>query len=203
MSARTFVLVATALFALACWIAASLGVPSDDGPDVPATAPAPEMAKAAGARRAAPATPRATAAPATPAADRPSSLAGTEIDGAFTLGDDGRFVADRQALRLFDYFLSTTGEREEDAIADDVRRVARARLSPDDADRAMALWTRYLRYREALRAAMMSGEVAPGDARAALALVRRVQIDSFGPADAERLFGHDDALAALLLDRAR
>ena len=48
---------------------------------------------------------------------------------------------------------------------------------------------------------MESGGVAVGDARGALALTRRVQLDIFGPADAARLFGADDALAELLLDR--
>lgn len=210
MSARSFALLATALFALACWIAASVGVDDDDVAEAQASAAPASHAGATATPRGAPAarvapTSRAVAsAAAEPAAAPPrrSSLAGTDIDGAFDVGDDGRFVADRQAIRLFDYFLSTSGERDDSAIADAIARVAHARLSPDDADRAMALYRRYRRYREALAAAMAGGEVVPGDARATLALVRRVQIDSFGVADAEQLFGRDDALAAQLLDRA-
>jgi lipase chaperone LimK len=133
-----------------------------------------------------------------PAAAR--SLRDTEVDGDFSLDADRRFVATRGARRLFDYFLTTEGEQDLATIRAQVQGVAQARLPGPEAERAVALFDRYLRYREAARAAL--AEVAPGDARAALAGVLRAQDELFGRADAERLFAVDNVLAGVTLERA-
>jgi hypothetical protein len=194
MSARSLAWLATAAFALAgwLWLAADAGGPAASVDDAPPAASAVTTAVAiAAAAHAASAPIAAPPRPAAaPEAERASSLAGTDIDGAFTIGDDGRFAPDRQAIRLFDYFLTTEGERDAAAIRAAVLDAARARLSPDDADRALALYDRYLGYRQALQAALESGTTAVGDVDAAVALARRVQIERFGTADAERLFAN-------------
>lgn len=191
-----------ALLALVGWLVANIGVP-DDPPDaqpsfgvqpvdVHLDVPALEVERSF-------APPRPAREVEKPAAVSAPSLAGTEIDGAFTV-EAGHFVADRQAIRLFDYFLSTEGERSSAAITDEVDRLARARLAPDDAERASALFDRYLRYRQTLSTEME--RLAPGDVRGALALMRRLQSEFFGAADAERMFGREDALAERLLAAA-
>jgi hypothetical protein len=195
MSARSIAWMATAAFALAgwLWLATTAGASSADGPE--RTRAAEGVAPPSSAPRAAAAAPTPTPTPAlapthgyVPARARTTSLAGTDIDGTFTIGDDGRFVPDRQTLRLFNYFLSTEGERDAADIRDDVQQVARTRLSPDDADRALALYDRYLAYRAALATALSTGEAAPGDLPAATAIAARVRVDTFGVVDAERLF---------------
>jgi len=61
--------------------------------------------------------------------------------------------------------------------------------------RAVALYDRYLDYRAALHAAF-AGAAPSRDPEAALALVERLQVELFGPADAARLFAAGNALTA-------
>src|SRR5882724_6410971 len=53
---------------------------------------------------------------ATPARGRPRSLRGTRIDGGLVVDADGRFVATIDARRLFDYFLTASGEVPADLL---------------------------------------------------------------------------------------
>lgn len=75
-----------------------------------------------------------------------TSLSGTSVDGALSLAD-GRFVPDRYALRMFDYFLSTEGELSVGEIRALVEEEARARVPADQVAEVMDLFDNYLRYR--------------------------------------------------------
>jgi lipase chaperone LimK len=139
------------------------------------------------------------AAPAGPVPAR--SLRGTEVDGALELDGAGRFVATPRALQLFDYFATTEGEADAATRRAQVQAVAQQRLPPAEVAAALALYDRYLAYRQALQAAF---ERAPpgADARAALAIARATAVELFGPDDAEQLFAADHALAEVTLARA-
>jgi lipase chaperone LimK len=132
-------------------------------------------------------------------ASLPRSLAGTQVDGDLELGEDGHFVADRRTRQLFEYFLATEGEEDAAAIRRRVVAEAAARLPPDEAPPALALFDRYLAYREALADALSS--VPRGDLRGAFAIVHALRIARFGPDDARRLFGDDERLAQEALAR--
>jgi lipase chaperone LimK len=127
------------------------------------------------------------------------SLRGTEPDGDLEVDARGAFVPTRSALRAFDYYLSAAGEETDDAIRAHVDAFARARLPPAEAARATQLFDGYVAYRASL-AQRLAREIQPGDVRGALSLARDAQRAQFG-ADAERLFGWDDALAEATLDR--
>jgi hypothetical protein len=127
----------------------------------------------------------------------PRSLAGTEVDGALELDGSGHFIADRAALRLFDYFLAAEGEEPIAELRARVAREAVVRLPPSEVDAALALFDRYVEYRRAVPGSL-SG-VARGDLRGALAAVHELRVARFGADDAERLFAHDERRAAELL----
>jgi lipase chaperone LimK len=141
----------------------------------------------------------ATETPSPPT--RARSLRGTDVDGDLEHDGDGRFIVTRRALRLFDYFLTATGEQDATAIRAQVAEVARQRLGAAEAERAIALYDRYVDYRAALPAAFAGAPPGAG-LHTALALVEAAQVAFFGRDDAERLFATDDALAAATLDRA-
>jgi lipase chaperone LimK len=193
------VLVAVALLALGAW--AWLAV--EAGRDMPAAASA--AAAAASATRAAhtitAASAPATAPVPTPALHAPArSLAGTDVDGGWSRDGRGHFVADAEAIRRFDYFLSASGEEDAAAIAGHVRASAERQLSPVDAAAVLALYDRYLDYRAALHDSF-AGAAPSRDAMAALALIEHTQRELFGADAAARLFGADDALAEVAIER--
>jgi lipase chaperone LimK len=101
-------------------------------------------------------------------------------------------------IRLFDYFLSATGEETAEAIRAHVVATAREQLEAQDKEAALALYDRYVAYRATLQSAL--ADATPGDARAALALVESTQQQIFG-GDATALFGADNALAEVTLER--
>lgn len=118
-----------------------------------------------------------------------------QAKGELELGPDGRFLPGRGTIRLFEQHLAATDELP--AIRVRVHNAARDRLPADDVPRAMLLFDRFLDYRASLPARLEP--IRPADARAAVAAVKRAQVEWFGAADAERLFGADNALADLVL----
>jgi lipase chaperone LimK len=158
-----------------------------------------ERARFVASRHAAAGSVESPPAVATGSPPLPRSLLGTVADGDLSVDDEGRFVADARALRLFDYFLSAEGEEPAARIRERVAEAAQQRLPAEEAVRALALFDRYLLYRVALADSLT--HVARGDLRGALATVHELRIDRFGPDDAARLFGADERLAARILDR--
>ncbi len=120
--------------------------------------------------------------------ETPLSLTGTDIDGRLDVDVDGRFVITADAVRLFDYFLTTEGE-----IDDAARRVlvaAEARRLGPAAFEAMAFYDDYVEYRRRFDAAIQkAGPQADGPAL--VAQIRRLRAETVGD---HPLFAEDDAL---------
>lgn len=84
----------------------------------------------------------------------PPSLLDTEPDGTLHTDARGRFVADDDAMRFFDYYLTAEGELGEDALHDLVHQSIRSRLPAPAADEAVEAFERYLLYRAEAAAIM-------------------------------------------------
>src|SRR5262249_32571706 len=114
----------------------------------------------------------------------PSSLQGTDPDGALEVDGRGGLVVDSDLRRFFDYFLSAGGEEAPAALRARIVLAIGERLQGAAASRAVELLDRYLAYRDAARRLG-----AAGDLTARLAELRQVRRRFFDSADAEKLFG--------------
>jgi hypothetical protein len=132
---------------------------------------------------------------------RARSLRGTDIDGDLEKDDRGRFLPTRQAVRLFDYYLSAEGEETDEAIAAHVLAYARRHLREEEAQRAARTFAEYVDYRASV-ASRLARDVDAGDVRGAMAVVISAQNATFGEADAVRMFGDDNRIAAAAVARA-
>ena len=147
------------------------------------------------------AAPRVVAA--APAAPAVSSLAGTTPDGAATATADDALVLDPALIRLFDYYLTTVGERPMEAIRAQVEHDLDGRLGPRAARQAKDLFARYVQFKTALKAqrppapAGRSVDVLREGLRMALAL----RATYFTDAESRALFGPQDAEASAALAR--
>jgi lipase chaperone LimK len=130
----------------------------------------------------------------------PSSLQDTEVDGELVLDAEGRFVPNARALVLFDYFLAASGEEPGDVIRARIVTHIRGALPAASAVEAEALLDRYLRYRERMRELTTSG-TPPADLERRLQWIREERRRSFGPELAETLFGEEERVALLDLER--
>lgn len=127
---------------------------------------------------------------------RPSG--GLEVDGA------GHFVPTKDALLFFQYFLSASNEATPEELVEHMRAAIGARLAPPADAEAAAFLARYMMY-------LAAGDEEfrePGLADAA-ALERRVQWvrelrrEHFGAELAERLFGEEESVQRVELERRR
>jgi hypothetical protein len=132
---------------------------------------------------------------------RARSLRGTDIDGDLEKDDRGRFLPTRQAVRLFDYYLSAEGEETDEAIAAHVLAYARRHLGEEEGQRAARLFAEYVDYRTSV-ALRLAREVDAGDIHGAMAVVISAQNAEFGEANATRMFGEDNRLASAAVARA-
>lgn len=165
----------------------SAGMPSAPRVDLPAAAALPPAA--AGAR------------PRQPLPPLPASLHDTDVDGDLVVDADGRFVVTVETRRLFDYFLSATGEESDDVIVERIRAVIDDRLPPAAAVQAKQLLDRYMDYRARARVLFESGDDTD-DLDHRLELVRDLRRRVFGDEDARALF-HDDEERAQFAAEAR
>lgn len=153
-----------------------------------------------------PATPLAPVAPEpTPghAAPLPDSLAGTSVDGDLRLDAQGRFVPGPEALVLFDYFLSATGEEPEERIHARIVAEIRRRLPPDAARDAATLFDRYLGYRSAARPLFADDRPASTDVERRFQRIRELRREILGAELAAALFGEEERVVAIDLERQR
>lgn len=127
-----------------------------------------------------------------PASALPASLRETDVDGAVGVDADGRLLVNPETRRLFDYYLSASGEEPPQALRARIVAAIEARLPPAAAAAAVALLDRYMRYREEARA-LESGGAAEGDVAERLAQIRALRRRVFGAAEAEALFGPEEA----------
>lgn len=93
----------------------------------------------------------------------PHSLQGTDADGALRVAADGNFVADEDAIQLFDYVLTTEGEVGDTDLHLMVRAEAREQLPANRVSDAETAFAAYMTYR------LQSAEIlASGDDPAAI-----------------------------------
>ncbi|HEY1151794.1 MAG TPA: lipase secretion chaperone [Pseudoduganella sp.] len=124
------------------------------------------------------------------------SMAGTQPDGDVRQDASSHLVINEELLHLFDYYLSSLGERDLPAIRAGIERDLRTRLSPTAAAEAIALLERYIGYKRALvglERAMPATRDAASAARARLEAMQRLRKDYFSLRELAGLFGASDA----------
>jgi lipase chaperone LimK len=152
--------------------------------------------------------PAAVAAAAAPASRAPSlpplpdSLAGTQVGGGLRVDAAGRFAPGPEAVALFDYFLAATGEEPAERIRARIVAEIALRLPPGAAAEAEALLDRYLAYREAARK-RFAGDFSHADPERRFQLVRELRREVFGAGLAAALFGDEERVLAVDLERQR
>jgi lipase chaperone LimK len=134
---------------------------------------------------------------AAPAVERPRSLRDVELDGAIAI-ERGRLVVDAALRRLFDHVLTAAGEVSDPALRRLIEDEARRRAPGHEAE-VVAAFDRYLAYLGA--AQELAAAAAGATPRQLLGRVETLQREHF-PADADALFGADNALALATLDRS-
>ena len=154
-----------------------------------------------------PAVPAAAAAPMPVVADAPpapaTSLAGTTPDGSATAAADQSLVLEPGLVRLFDYYLTTVGERPIDAIRAQVEHDLDGRLNPLAARQAKDLFARYVKFRTALKDQRPAKPQARtvDTLREGLRMMLAVRATLFSDAESVALFGPQDAEARAALAR--
>jgi lipase chaperone LimK len=147
------------------------------------------------------ATPMPLSAAAPPAT---TSLAGTTPDGAATAAPDHALVLDPALIRLFDYYLTTVGERPVEAIRAQVEQDLDGRLGPLAAKQAKDVFARYLQFKTALKA-RRPARVASGRSvdllREGLRTMLALRATFFSDVEAQALFAPQDAEASAALVR--
>ena len=150
----------------------------------------------------APAAQTVTVAPA--AAPFAPSLQGTRPDGAVHVAPDDSVVADARLIELFDYYLSTVGEKSPDVVRAEIERELDRTLRPQAAAGAKRMLARYIAYRQALGAletdARLSGPSAAALKRR-LAALRGLRAQYFSEREIAAIFGREDAANADALAR--
>ena len=152
-------------------------------------------------------TPASHAVVAAPADDAraaaTSSLAGTTPDGAATAAADQSLVLAPALIRLFDYWLTTVGERPLDAIRAQVAQDLDGRLGPVAARQAKDLFDRYLRFKTALKDQRPARPTGSGVdmLRDGLRRMLALRATFFTDTESQALFAAQDAEATAALAR--
>lgn len=129
----------------------------------------------------------------------PGSLRGTEIAGGFLVDENGNFLPTSDALALFDYFFSASGEESAEDIVARIRAEIDKRLSPPADQQAAAFLDRYLLYRERGIALGSGGQPDDADLRAGFEKLKALRREIFGEETAAALFGEEEAAAEVSL----
>ncbi len=116
------------------------------------------------------------------------------------LDEAGDLVVGPEVLRLFDYYLSATGEERTPALHARIVAAIHRRIEGDRArGQAVALLDTYLGYREATRRLRPEGD----DPGARFVAVKALRRSHFGEAVAEKLFGPEERALAVALEQRR
>jgi len=147
-----------------------------------------------------PATPVSTAAAFAP------SLQGTRPDGAVRVAPDDSVVVDEQLIGLFDYYLSTVGEKSPDQVRAQIERELDRTLRPPAAAAAKRVLARYFAYKQALGALEARQGLAGMDAASLqrrLAALATLRARFFSRQEIAAVFGREDAANQEALARLR
>lgn len=160
---------------------------------------------AASAGRSTPPAPAAQVVTVAPAAQPfAPSLQGTRPDGAAHVAQDDEVVADAQLIELFDYYLSTVGEKSPAAVRAGIERELDRTLRPPAAAAARRVLARYIAYRQAMAALETDARLSGPDAAALkrrLAALRGLRARYFSQREIAAIFGREDAANADALAR--
>src|SRR5262249_4054092 len=130
----------------------------------------------------------------------PASLASSEADGELVLDATGAFRPTAGAIRLFDYFLTTLGEVDEQGVRELVRQEARRRV-PGHEGEVVALFDQYLSYLQEVRLQeVRNAQNEQLSLRAHFQRKVELQRARFGEPLAETLFAQDNLLTETVLD---
>ena len=132
------------------------------------------------------------------------SLQGTLPDGAVHVVQDDGVVADAQLIELFDYYLSTVGEKSPAAVRAEIERELDRTLRPPAAAAAKRVLARYIAYRQAMAALETDARLSGSDAAALkrrLAALGGLRAQYFSQREIAAIFGHEDAANADALAR--
>jgi len=132
------------------------------------------------------------------------SLQGTRPDGAVHVAPDDSIVADARLVELFDYYLSTVGEKSPAAVRAEIERELDRTLRPAAAAAAKRVLTRYIAYRQALAGLGADRSLAGQDAAALkrrLDALRGLRAQYFSRREIAAIFGREDAANAEALAR--
>jgi lipase chaperone LimK len=118
----------------------------------------------------------------------PDSLRGTGVDGVVHLSAHGAPIADRELRRLFDYFISRIGERDERRIRGDLAAYLQARFAPAAVAQVLVWFDSYTTLERSAAALASAG----GDPRATVMRLRALRRERMGEAIAEAWWGDED-----------
>jgi len=134
------------------------------------------------------------------------SLEGTRPDGAIRVALDDSIVVDAQLIALFEYYLSTVGERSPEEVQAGIERELDRTLRPAAAGAAKHALARYLSYKRALATLEAGPGLAGPDAASLvrrLEALARVRAQFFTKTEIAAIFGEEDAANADALARLR
>ncbi len=137
------------------------------------------------------------------------SLTGTDVDGELKVDEDGNLVVTRGTRDLFDYFLSTSGERSLEAILEEIRQYAAQRLPPDAAAQAIVLLEDYVAYKVAEQdylhqdMSQQENDEYVDTLDRVLDQLIALRQQHFSPEQSQALFGVEQAYGAYALERMR
>ncbi len=132
------------------------------------------------------------------------SLQGTRPDGAVHVAPDDSIVADAQLIELFDYYLSTVGEKSPAEVRAEIERELDRTLRPPSAAAAKRVLARYIAYRQALAGLQADRRLTGQDAAALkrrLNALRGLRAQYFSQREIAAIFGREDAANADALAR--
>jgi len=181
------ILVPVLLFALACFLLAPDSL--TESSTTPATTPAPATYEADNTNKTA-----KDDAEQPPDKDAlPASLSGTE-HGVTLSAQQQQLVVHSSLRDLFDYYLSTLGERDNLWIDTQVRAALARQLSGQPLAQAEHIWQQYLSYREQLALLPAAAEDASTYQRLQYHFDSRIALQ-------DQIFGHAVAAALFAFDR--
>ncbi|RKG91414.1 lipase chaperone [Corallococcus sp. CA049B] len=182
--------------------------PGAPGPAVPPSAA--QVAQGPKPLGASPAVPGAAATPSpapqagSPLPPLPGSLKDTEEDGAVLVDASGHLVPNADLRRFFNYYLSATGEEPASLIRERILAALRAKNLPAAAmDEAVQVLDDYLAYLEAARGLASKGSAAMPDTGDRLEALRKLRREHLGPGVADGLFGQEEAVDAVAVERLK
>ncbi len=129
-----------------------------------------------------------------------ASQSGTTVDGRAQVELGGELRVDAALRRLFDYHLASYGEKEMNAIRLAVKQSLRESLTGRPLQQALALFERYLAYRQSLAGWRSAAGADLADRLTRVADARR---QYFSAAEIEGLFGEEDAYDRFTAQRLR